>query len=344
VRAERRTLRETLFELRAMFALVLLVVVFSFLSPAFFTTGNLVILAKHVAINALLAVGMTFVILSGGIDLSVGSVAGLAGMIAGLLIHEGLVLEPLGVVVYFTTGPVIVIALLAGAFMGLVNGFAVTRLRVAPFIATLGMLYVARGLALLISDGATFPNLQGSPELGNTGFVVLGSVTILGLPTPIWLMVLVGGAGAFVAGKTPFGRQVYAIGGNERAAALAGVRVERVKGIVYVISGACAALAGLVIAAQLAAAHPATGETFELNAIAAVVLGGTSLAGGRGGVGGTLIGAFVIGVLSDGLVLLGVSEFWQIVIKGLVIVVAVVIDQWASREPSRAPILSRSTA
>ena len=344
MKAERRSVREILFEFRAFFALVLLVAVFSLLSPAFLTTGNLVILAKHVAINALLAVGMTFVILSGGIDLSVGSVAGLAGMIAGLLIHEGLVLEPFGVVVYFTAGPVIFIALLAGALMGAINGLVVTRLRVAPFIATLGMLYVARGLALLISDGATFPNLQGSPELGNTGFELLGSGTILGLPTPIWLMIVVGALGAFVATRTPFGRQVYAIGGNERAAALAGVRVGRVKAIVYVISGVCAALAGLVIAAQLAAAHPATGETFELNAIAAVVLGGTSLSGGRGGVGGTLIGAFVIGVLSDGLILLGVSEFWQIVIKGLVIVVAVVIDQWASRQPSRAPAQSRSTA
>jgi erythritol transport system permease protein len=271
-------------------------------------------------------------------------VAGLAGMIAGLLIHEGLVVEPLGVVVYFTAGPVVIIALVAGALMGAINGFAVTRLRVAPFIATLGMLYVARGIALLISGGATFPNLQGSPELGNDGFVFLGSGTILGLPTPIWLMILVGAAGAFVAGKTPFGRQVYAIGGNERAAALAGVRVGRVKWMVYVISGACAALAGLVIAAQLAAAHPATGETFELNAIAAVVLGGTSLSGGRGGVGGTLIGAFVIGVLSDGLILLGVSEFWQIVIKGLVIVVAVVVDQWTSRQRTQAPTHGRSTA
>jgi len=344
VKTTRRSVRETLFELRAFLALVLLLVVFSLLSPAFLTAGNLVILAKHVAINALLSVGMTFVILSGGIDLSVGSIAGLAGMVAGLLLHEGLVLKPLGVIVYFTAGPVILIALLVGALMGAINGLAVTRLRVAPFIATLGMLYVARGAALLISDGATFPNLQGSAELGNTGFTFLGSGAILGLPTPIWLMIFLGALGAFVAGRTPFGRQVYAIGGNERAAALAGVRVDLVKWMVYVISGVCAALAGLVIAAQLAAAHPATGETFELNAIAAVVLGGTSLSGGRGGVGGTLIGAFVIGVLSDGLILLGVSEFWQIVIKGFVIVVAVVIDQWASRQPSRTPQAARSSA
>jgi erythritol transport system permease protein len=141
-------------------------------------------------------------------------------------------------------------------------------------------------------------------------------------------------AGTFVATRTPFGRQVYAIGGNERAALLAGVRVNQVKLGVYVISGMCAALVGLIVAAQLGASHPATGETFELNAIAAVVLGGTSLMGGRGTIGGTLVGAFVIGVLADGLVLLGVSEFWQMVIKGLVIVFAVILDQFQKRSSS----------
>ena len=154
------------------------------------------------------------------------------------------------------------------------------------------------------------------------------------MPVPIWLMVALAAAGTFVATRTPFGRQVYAIGGNERAALLAGVRVPQVKLGVYVISGFCAALVGLIIAAQLGAAHPATGETFELNAIAAVVLGGTSLMGGRGTIGGTLVGAFVIGVLADGLVLLGVSEFWQMVIKGLVIVLAVILDQFQKRSSS----------
>jgi erythritol transport system permease protein len=157
---------------------------------------------------------------------------------------------------------------------------------------------------------------------------------VLGVPVPIWLMMGLAAAGAFVATRTPFGRQVYAVGGNERAALLAGVRVSRVKLGVYVISGFCAALVGLIIAAQLGASHPATGETFELNAIAAVVLGGTSLMGGRGTIGGTLVGAFVIGVLADGLVLLGVSEFWQMVIKGLVIVLAVILDQVHKRSSS----------
>jgi erythritol transport system permease protein len=331
-----------LVRLRALFALAVLVVVFSSLSPAFLTQANLVILAKHVALNAILALGMTFVILSGGIDLSVGSVAGLAGMTAGWLLHEGLVLRPLGVVVYFSVPSVIAIALAVGLLVGAVNGLLVVRARVAPFIATLGTLYVARGAALLISGGATFPNLAGRADLGNTGFAQLGTGTLLGLPAPIWLMALLGAAFAFVAARTPFGRRIYAVGDNERAASLVGIRVGRIRLAVYMISGFCAALTGLVIASQLQAAHPATGETFELSAIAAVVLGGTSLSGGRGTVGGTLVGAFVIGVLNDGLVLLGVSEFWQIVIKGAVIVVAVILDQLASRPakrdiPRRAP-------
>jgi erythritol transport system permease protein len=215
----------------------------------------------------------------------------------------------------------------------------VARLSVAPFIATLGTMYAGRGAALLLSSGATFPNLLGRPDLGNTGFPFLGSGTVLGVPFPIWLMLLFGVAGAFLAARTPFGRHVYAVGGNERAAQLSGVRVKRIQLQVYVISGVCSAVVGLIIASQLASAHPATGQSFELNAIAAVVLGGTSLMGGRGSIGGTIIGALVIGALADGLVLLGVSEFWQIVIKGIVIIVAVVLDQLQRRlqwQPSKA--------
>jgi erythritol transport system permease protein len=189
-------------------------------------------------------------------------------------------------------------------------------------------MYVARGGALLMSGGATFPNLAGEADLGNTGFLWIGTATIVGLSVPVSIMAVLAIAAMFLASRTPFGRHVYAIGGNERAALLSGVNVRQVRLRVYVISGFCAALVGLIIAAQLGAAHPATGATFELNAIAAVVLGGTSLMGGRGTVGGTLIGAFVIGVLADGLVLLGVSEFWQMVVKGLVIVLAVILDRF----------------
>jgi erythritol transport system permease protein len=320
-----------LIRLRAAVALVLLAIVFSLLSPEFLTASNLSILVKHVAINAILAIGMTFVILSGGIDLSVGSIAGLCGIVAGALLGPGLRLPVFGVVVYLHTWMVLAAALGVGMAVGAVNGWLVARLGVAPFIATLGSLYVARGAALLTSDGATFPNLAGSADLGNTGFPAIGTAGVLGLPVAVWVMAGLAAAAVFVAGYTPFGRQVYAIGGNERAALLAGVRVRRVKLVVYVISGFCSALVGVIIAAQLGAAHPATGQTFELNAIAAVVLGGTSLMGGRGTIGGTLIGAFVIGVLADGLVLLGVSEFWQMVVKGLVIVLAVILDQFQRR-------------
>ncbi len=329
---------EYMFRLRALFALAALATLFSLLSPAFLTAGNLVILVKHVAINAILAIGMTFVVLTGGIDLSVGSVAGLAGMIAGALINEGLVLPMFGVVVYFHVWLVIALAALAGVLAGGVNGLLVARCGVPAFIATLGTLYVARGTALLLSNGATFPNLAGRPELGNTGFPWLGSGTILYLPVPIWVMALLAAAAAFVSTRTPFGRHVYAVGGNERAAEFSGVRVKRVKMLVYVISGFCSAIAGLIIASQLVAAHPATGATFELNAIAAVVLGGTSLMGGRGTIGGAVLGAFVIGVLADGLVLLGVSEFWQFVIKGIVIVLAVVMDQIQQRLPCKSAV------
>ena len=331
-----------LFRLRALIVLFVLVATFAILSPAFLTAGNLTILTKHVAINAILAVGMTFVILSGGIDLSVGSIVGFSGMIAGGLIHSGLVLHAFGVVVYPRVWLVILVALAGGALVGALNGALVSLLQVAPFIATLGTLYVARGAALLMSNGATFPDLEGKPDLGNTGFPALIGGNLLGIPTPIWLMAILAGLGALIAARTPFGRRVYAVGGNMRAAELSGVRVKWIQFAVYVMSGFCAAVVGLIIAAQLSAAHPATGETFELNAIAAVVLGGTSLMGGRGTVGGTVIGALVIGALADGLVLLGVSEFWQIVIKGLVIVLAVILDQMQQRYSVRAAAAMRS--
>jgi erythritol transport system permease protein len=297
-----------------------------------------VILTKQVALNAILGIGMTFVILTGGIDLSVGSIVGLCGMIAGGLINEGLILPMFGVAVFFNVWMVMLITLLVGVLVGVINGLLITRLNVAPFIATLGVLYVARGAALLRSNGATFPNLIGKEELGNTGFPILGAGTFLRLPYPIWIMIALALIAAFIASKTPFGRQVYAVGGNERAAELSGIRVKRVKLITYMISGFCAALVGLIITSQLVASHPATGETFELNAIAVVVLGGTSLMGGRGTMGGTIIGAFVIGVLNNGMVLLGWSAFWQMVIKGFVIVLAVVIDQLQHRMQQRAAL------
>jgi erythritol transport system permease protein len=220
----------------------------------------------------------------------------------------------------------------------------VTRFGVTPFIATLGVLYIARGVALLISNGSTYPNLGGSPELGNTGFDFIGSGKIATIPVSIWLMVVFAIAATFLTKKAPFGRHVYAIGGNERAAQLAGVDVPKVTRRVYMIAGLCAAMSGLIIASELTSAAPQAGETFELNAIAAVVIGGASLFGGRGAVRGALIGAFVIGFLADGLVILGVSTFWQIVIKGAVIVLAVILDQGQERVQRRGAAVAAAVA
>lgn len=330
VPATRRGVGEFLLDQRAFVALIVLVIVFSFLSDAFLTPTNMITMTKHVAYNAILALGMLLVIVSGGIDLSIGSIVGLSGVVAGVLL-DGLGLTLFDVTAYPAVWVVVLVSLAVGALVGALNGLLVTRFNVAPFIATLGMLYIARGAALLISNGSTFPRLQGDPELGNTGFGFLGQARPLGIPTAIWVMIAFAIAVAVLVTRTPFGRWLYATGGNERAAQLAGVPVRRVKMRVYIISGICAAMAGLIIASELTSAAPQTGTTFELNAIAAVVIGGASLSGGRGTVKGALIGAFVIGFLSDGLVLVGVSSFWQTVIKGLVIVLAVMLDQGQQR-------------
>ena len=332
----KKSLTMLVLKLRTFIALIVIATFFSILAPNFLSMANLVIMSKHVAINAFLAIGMTFVIITGGIDLSVGSIVGLAGMVAGLLINEGLILPMFGVTVYFNVWAVMIITLILGTFIGGINGLIITKFNVVPFIGTLGMLYIARGAAMLLSGGKTFSNLVGKPELGNTGFPTLGTGTIIGVPISIWLMVILGLVAAYVALKTPLGRHIYAVGGNENAAKLSGVKVHKVKIIVYMFSGFCSAIAGLVIASQLVASHPLSGDTFELNAIAAVVLGGTSFNGGIGTIGGTIVGAFVIGVLGDGLVMMGVSSFWQMVIKGVVIIAAVVIDQIQSKMQAKA--------
>jgi erythritol transport system permease protein len=328
----------SLMRLRTFIALIAVLVFFSFAAPNFLSTANLILMSKHVALNAFLAIGMTFVIVTGGIDLSVGSIVGLCAMVAGGLILNGFDLD-IGYTVYFNVVEVIGITLGVGLLVGAINGALITQLNVAPFIATLGTLYIARGAALLLSDGATFPNLVGKEEFGTTGYGVLGAGRMFGLPVSIWILIVVALGAAYFARFTPLGRHIFAVGGNERAAALSGIRVTRVKMFVYMFSGFCAAIVGLVVSSELMASHPATGESFELNAIAAAVLGGTSMSGGRGTIGGTIVGAFVIGILSDGLVMMGVSSFWQMVIKGLVIIIAVVVDQAQRRLQQRAALL-----
>jgi len=320
-----------LLQLRAALVLVMLLVIFASVIPSYLTFTNFSILSKHIAVAAILAVGTSFVILAAGIDLSIGSVVGLSGMVVGfVLLHSS-----------FGVAVAVLAALLTGISVGAINGWLITAAGVAPFIATLGTLYIARGAALLLSGGKTFPNLAALHPF----FASIGQGASLGISAPVWMLAVLFGLSLLVATRMPLGRHIYAIGGNERAARLAGIPVARVKLITYVFSGFCAAVVGLVIASQLEAAHPATGESFELNAIAAVVLGGTSLMGGRGSIVNSLIGACVIGVLADGLVMLGVSEFWQMVIKGLVIVLAVAMDQLQQRLQARLlPLLNASEA
>ncbi|RJL20418.1 ABC transporter permease [Paracoccus siganidrum] len=326
-----------LLKARTFIALIVVFAFFAFAAPNFLSSANMVIMSKHVALNAFLAIGMTFVIISGGIDLSVGSIVGLCGMVAGWLMLHGI--DPgFGWTMHFNTIEICLIVMAVGAFIGAINGFLITKLNVAPFIATLGTLYVCRGAAMLFSDGRTFPNLTGNPEYGSHTFRLIGAGSFLGLPISIWMLIAVAVVAAYISRRTPLGRYIYAVGGNERGAALSGVKVNQIKMFVYMFSGLCAALVGLIISSQLVAAHPATGQTFELNAIAAAVLGGTSMSGGRGRIGGTIVGAFVIGVLSDGLVMMGVSSFWQTVIKGLVIIAAVVVDQAQQKLQARVAL------
>ena len=314
-----------LLEGRAFFALIVIILVFSLLSPYYFSVANFLTMSSHVALFGILAVGMLLVILNGGIDLSVGSTLGLSGVIAGFLM-QGVTLNVLGIVAFPPVWVVAVLSCALGAFIGLVNGVLIARFKVPAFVATLGVMYVVRGIALLMTNGLTYNNLGGRPELGNTGFDWLGFNRLLGVPIGVLVMVVIALIGSVVLSRTPFGRWLYASGGNERAAELSGVPVKTVQVSVYMLSGMCAAIAGLILSSQLTSAGPTAGTSYELTAIAAVVIGGAALTGGRGTIRGTLLGAFVIGFLSDGLVIIGISSYWQTVFTGAVIVLAVLLN------------------
>lgn len=318
----------TLLKGRTFIVLIVLLIFFSIAANNFLTAGSLLTVAKHVALYGILAIGMTYVIITGGIDLSVGSVVGLSGMIAGGLIQEGLTLNIFGVTLYFSVPMVVLITVVIGALMGAVNGIIITKCKVAPFIATLGTMYIWRGFANLRSDGATFSELAGNKGLGNTGFEFFGrNLAGTSIPVGVIILAIVAVIAGIILKKTPFGWHVLSVGGNEKASVLSGIKADRVKIWVYTFSGFCSAIVGIIATSQLVSAHPATGESWEMNAIAAAVLGGTSMAGGVGNIGGTVVGAFVIGVINDGMTMCGVTEFWQQVIRGLVIILAVIIDQ-----------------
>lgn len=329
----------TLLKGRTFIVLILLLIFFSISSTTFLTKQTLLLVAKHVALYGILGIGMTYVIITGGIDLSVGAVVGLSGMVAGGLINQGIQVG--GYTVYLSVPWIVLVTMIVGALVGLFNGLIITKFNVPPFIATLGTMYIARGLAMLRNNGATFPNISGNPALKNTGFEFFGS-NVAGIPVGVIILAIIAIIAAIVLKKTSFGWHVYAIGGNEKAASLSGIKTDKVKIIVYIFSGVCASIVGIITASQLMAAHPASGESWEMNAIAATVLGGTSMAGGIGGILGTIVGAFVIGVINDGMVMLGVSEFWQMIIKGLVIILAVIIDQFQRNLQTKFALQSRS--
>ncbi|WP_285800525.1 ribose ABC transporter permease [Exiguobacterium sp. s78] len=294
--------------LAGLFAIVLVV---SIMEPDFLTLNNLFNILRQVSINALIAFGMTFVILTGGIDLSVGSILALSSAFVAGLMTDG------------TSALIAVLAgLIVGAVMGALNGMIISLGKVAPFIATLATMTIFRGLTLVYTDGKPITGLSqgGWFELFGRGYFWI-------FPVPVLTMLIAFAVLYFILKKTTFGRYTYAIGGNEEAAKLMGIQVNKVKIMIYSLSGLMAALAGIILTSRLNSAQPTAGTSYELDAIAAVVLGGTSLSGGRGWIVGTLIGALIIGTLNNGLNLLGVSSFFQLVVKGLVILFAVLADR-----------------
>jgi ribose transport system permease protein len=300
--------RRLLRDYGSLLGLLLIGAVLGLLSDRFLTTSNLINVARQVSINAIVAAGMTFVIITGGIDLSVGSTIALAGCAALL------VAGPLGDVVGMTAG------ILVAAGVGFLNGALVAWGRVPPFITTLATMTVVRGAALVLTNGKPIVKTEGA-------YLWLGQASIGPIPVPILLMVATLLAAHWFLSRTRWGTYVYAVGGNAEAARLAGISLAGIQILVYVVGGALAGLAGLVLAARLSSAQPNTGVGFELDAIAAVVLGGTSLMGGEGTVWGTTVGAFIIGILNNGFNLMNVSPFYQLIAKGAVIVVAVIVDQ-----------------
>lgn len=294
-------------------ALAIAVGVLAMLSPQFLTPANLLNVVRQISINGMLAVGVTFVLLTAGVDLSLGSVVALAGVLAAHFAHPGD--YPLMVPIS--------IGILAGVCCGAINGTVVTLGRVAPFIATLGMMTVARGLALVASDGRPVSNM--SPAMK----ALAGDIGVIPIPAIILAVVAIGAW--WVLTYTRIGRHIYAVGGNEQAAHAAGIHVGSVKMFAYTVCGALTGLAGVVLASRITTGQPNAGVAYELDAIAAVVIGGTSLAGGIGTIGGTILGALLMGVIGNGLDLLNVSAYYQQIVKGLIIVGAVWLDRKQSK-------------
>ena len=317
--------RELFKKLQPLIALAVMVVALTLLSDKFLTIANQRNILLQISVNLCLSIGMTLIILTGGIDLSVGAILALAGAVAAGLLKNGLALKLFGVVLQFTPFGAVIAGILIGLALGLFNGFAITRFKLPPFVATLGMLSIARGLTMLWTGG--FPITSLGPQFG-----FIGAGFWLGVPMAVWISAALVAIFYVISRRTTLGRYIYAVGGSEKASAFSGVNVDRIKLWVYALGGALAAVAGLIVTARLDAADPKAGLGYELDSIAAVVIGGTSLSGGRGSILGTVLGCLIIGVLNNGLFLLDVSPFWQQVIKGLVILAAVAADKMGSRK------------
>lgn len=293
-----------------LWAFIGLFIILAILSPAFVTPNNLMNVIKQIAVNGILGIGMTFVLVSGGIDLSVGSLIALTSICAAFFARQ-------------TTGLPLVVPIVAalsvGALTGLLNGVGIAYVGFSPFIMTLAMMSITRGLGLVLTEGR--PIFGMSPHFNNisNGFV-------LGIPNLVYFLVILMAVGVFLLRKTVFGKWVYAIGGNEAAARLSGINTRRIKTLVYVGSGFLAGLCGLLMASRITSGSPIIGSGYELNAIAAAVIGGVSMSGGVGNMMGTLVGALIIGIIQNGLDILGVSPFYQQIIQGLIIIVAVFLD------------------
>ena len=292
-----------------------LCVILSFKSPAFLTSANIFNVLRQVSVNAILAYGMTYAILIGGIDLSVGSVLALTGTVAAGLITRNGVPIPAAVA----------IALCLGLAIGIFNGAVVAKTGIPPFIVTLAMMQIARGAAYVYTNGQPI-------RITENGFIGIGTGYLGSIPLPIIYMVLLFALTSVLLNRTRFGRHVYALGGNKDAAVFSGIKINRVIIVVYGMIGLLSAVSGVVLCSRMYSGQPTIGVGFELDAIAAVVLGGTSMSGGIGFLGGTMLGALVIGVLNNGLNLLNINSFWQLIVKGVVILLAVYIDSVKKRK------------
>lgn len=303
-------------------ALALLMVYFSAASPYFATSGNLVNISRQAAVNIMLSAGQTLVILSGGIDLSVGAVMALAASVSAVaMTYYG-----------FNVWLGMAIGIITGALAGFINGLVISKGRVPDFIATLGMMTMARGVALLVTGGLPVPSHHVAHVTRLPDQLLwLGAGRIAGIPTAFLIALLIVLIGWFISRYTRLGRSLYAVGGNKEAARVSGISIDLTKISVYTISGTFAAVAGLVLTGRMNSANALMGEGAELQSIAAVVIGGSNLYGGEGGLGGTLVGAIIMGVLNNGLNLLDVSAFWQRVIMGAVLITVVILDQWRRR-------------